>query len=300
MVNAGLFVLITLIWGTTWYAIEFQLGVVPQSWSVAYRFGGSALLLFLLSLARGHDLRYPRRLHGLFFAIGACIFSLNYLQVYWGTAYLPSGLVALAFSALSLFNLINGRLWLKQRFTWPMLIGAVIGSTGLGLVFWPEIAGAALSSQALVGLVLVLGAAFTASAGNTMLARKAVHALPGLAVNAWSMAYGAGLMALIALIFDGAPVLDTRPAYLWSFLYLVIWGTVLSFTIYLALIQRIGLGPAGYVAVIMPLVALSVSTLFEGYRWSGPALAGVGLILLGNILIRHRPASSRWPRRVTS
>ncbi|MGF1607419.1 MAG: DMT family transporter [Rhodothalassiaceae bacterium] len=291
MVNALFFTLLTLIWGTTWYAIEFQLGVVPQAWSVSYRFSLAALILFVLAVALRQPLRYPALHHRLFAATGAAIFCFNYLLVYYGTAYLTSGLVAVAFSALSLFNLMNGRLLLKQPLAPAMLLGAVCGTAGLVLVFWPEVRQLSLADDGLLGLLLVIGAAFTASLGSTFLASERARRVPKLPLNAWSMAYGGLIMAGVALISQGAPVLDTRPSYVWSLAYLVLWGTVLSFTLLLMLIDRIGLGPSGYVAVMTPLVALIISTVFEGYEWTPLAILGIALVLCGNVLIRLRRGS---------
>ncbi|MBK5910990.1 hypothetical protein CCR85_05725 [Rhodothalassium salexigens] len=296
MVNALLFVACSLIWGSTWYAIEFQLGAVPQAWSVAYRFAGAGLILMGVCLARRVRLTWRPADHALFAAVGLFLFSANYLFVYLGTGYLTSGLVAVAFSALSVFNLVNGRLYLGQRISGATAAGAGAGLGGVVLLFWREVSTFSLADDTLVGLALILVAGYLASTGNTLLAAERTRRVPGLALNAWAMLYGGGAMALAALIWKGPPVIDTSPAYLLSYAYLVIAGSVLTFTMYLVLVQREGLARAGYVAVMTPLVALLISTLFEDYTWHATGFAGIALVLLGNLLIKRPTRRLRQTR----
>ena len=297
MYNAFLFTACSIIWGSTWYAIEFQLGVVPQAWSVAYRFTAAGLLLMAVTRLRGRRLRFSRADHALFAAVGTFMFSSNYLCVYLGTGYLTSGLVAVAFSALSVFNLINGRLYLKQGIAPRTALGAGVGLFGVVLLFWREVSAFSLDDSGLVGLLFVLSAGWLASTGNTLLAAERTQRIPIMSLNAWAMLYGGVIMAAIAAVWQGPPVFDTGSAYLLSFSYLVIMGTVLTFTMFLVLVQREGLARAGYVAVMTPLVALIISTLFEDYRWTAEGMAGIALVLLGNFLIKRRAAPAPEPAK---
>ncbi|MBK5921231.1 hypothetical protein CCR80_09325 [Rhodothalassium salexigens] len=188
---------------------------------------------------------------------------------------------------------------------WPALSGPAdlrrrgAGLGGVVLLFWREVSAFSLADDTLVGLALILVAGYLASTGNTLLAAERTRRVPGLALNAWAMLYGGGAMALAALIWKGPPVIDTSPAYLLSYAYLVIAGSVLTFTMYLVLVQREGLARAGYVAVMTPLVALLISTLFEGYTWHATGFAGIALVLLGNLLIK-RPTRRRRQTRNTA
>lgn len=288
MTNAVLYILTVLIWGSTWFAITFQLGVVPISWSITWRFSLSALLLLAWCLISGRRLRFPARDHLLFAGLGALMFSINYMFVYWGTGYLTSGLVAVVFSMMSLFNQLNGAIFLRQPFERRVLGGAAGGLLGLVLIFWHEFETLSLSSDVLKGIAICLAGAYSASLGNVLTATGRARAMPLFAFNGYAMLYGAGLMAAFALL-SGQPIrFDASSAYLLSLAYLALIGTVLAFTLYLTLLKNWGLGRGGYVAIAIPVVALAISTLFESYHWTWLSGAGLALVLSGNLLLRKK------------
>ncbi|GAB4139430.1 MAG: EamA family transporter [Rhodothalassiaceae bacterium] len=286
MSNVLFYLATVLIWGSTWYAITFQLGAVPIEWSVSWRFLLSSAILLLWCAARGKRLRYGARDHLLFAGLGALLFSVNYMFIYWGTGYLTSGLVAVVFSLISLFNQANGALFLGQRIEGRVLIGALAGLGGLILIFWHEVGTLDLSGDVVKGILICLAGTLCASLGNTLAASPRVRALPLLPFNGYAMLYGAALMALYALLRGKPPVIALDPPYLLSLAYLAVFGTVLAFTLYLTLLKNWGLGRGGYVAIAIPVVALIVSTIFEDYRWTLSAVAGLVLVLAGNLLIR--------------
>lgn len=284
-VNIALFFAITLIWGSTWYAITFQLGAVHPAVSVAYRFllAGTVLMAYL-ALRRQPIL--PRRgTWWLLAATGLLNFSINYMLVYKATALLPSGLVAVAGSVLSLMNVINARLFLGQPMRPAVLGGGIMGVAGVLLLFTPELEGGALTGGAMVGFGLMMLSNYSASLGNIVVSKTRKADMPLIATTAWSMLIGAALTAVVAVAQGASFAVVATPAYFLSLVYLALFGSIAAFLSYFTLLGRIGPGRAGYVAIMTPVVALVVSTFFEDYHWTLPGLAGLLLAVAGNLLV---------------
>ncbi len=295
MPTPALYLITVLIWGTSWYAMELQLGVVALELSVVYRYLIAAGFLLLFCLATGRRLRFGRVAHGYMAAQGLLLFSLNYLLFYWAATYLVSGLLAVCFSTIVVMNIVNGALFFRQPVDPIVAVAALLGLGGLGLVFWPEIAGVELSHAAAFGLLLSLVATYAASLGNMISVRYKQLGIPVIESNALGMAYGA-LFTLLVVLVRGVPItFDPSPAYVGSLLYLALFGSVIGFGSYLTLVQRIGADRAAYTSVLFPVVALGMSTLLEGYRWSLPAACGVALVLAGNLLVLARPRRAAAP-----
>ncbi len=300
--NGGLYLLTVLIWGSTWYAITFQLGVVHPILSVAYRYLIAAALLVGFCFARGKTLHFGPREHLGIAAQGAFLFSLNYVLFYIAAGHLTSGLLALTFSTILLMNMLNGAWLFGFPISRQVLAGAGLGFCGMALVFWPEVASFEASRNTLFGIGLSIFATYLASLGNMGSVYTQRRGLPVVQTNALGMAYGAVITLLVAAGAAAVGQLEFAfdPAfpYLASLLYLAVFGSVIAFGAYLTLLGRIGADRAAYAMVVFPLVALAISTLFEGYRWTGPAIAGTVLILAGNVLVlkgRRTPKKSPAP-----
>lgn len=279
-----LYITTVLIWGSTWLAIPYQLGSVATPVSIAHRSALAAFLIFLWLVPRRQHALPTRRDHGFALLQGMALFSGNYLFIYFSAGTLSSGLIALVFSMLVIFNSLNSALFLRVRPGYRVLAGAVLGVAGMALVFLPELRSADLADDALLAILLCLLGTYSASLGNIIAVR---HARAGVAVltgNAWGLGYGAALLYLLALLLGEPIVLPFERSYLLSLLYLSVVGSVIAFWAYVSLIGRIGPDRAAYTSLLFPLVALALSARFEGYRWSGEALAGVALILFGNWL----------------
>lgn len=285
MKNLGLYTATVLIWGSTWIGIKFQLGVVDPVLSVAYRFTLAALIMFGFAKIRGLSLRFSFRQH-LFIALqGVFLFSINYLLVYLAELYLTSGLVAVIFSSLVFMNIIIGAIFLRTPVRLNVVVGAAIGLIGIALVFLPELNAFNLQDAGFVGLVLAFGSVVSASFGNITSARNQREELPLVQTNAFGMAYGALLMYIYALIQSIPFGFDWSMAYVSSMIYLAIFGSILAFMAYLTLLGRIGADKAAYATLLFPIIALGLSTLFEGYHWTVLALLGIVLVLVGNFLV---------------
>jgi drug/metabolite transporter (DMT)-like permease len=283
--NNILFLITTLIWGSTWLAIKFQLGVVAPELSIAYRFALSASILLIFCLIRRIPLRFSLRTHGFMALQGLLLFSTNYILVYLAVGYVTSGLIAIIFSMIILMNVIFGAIFLHNSIRMHVVLGAVVGLIGLALVFWPELSSFDLSKERVLGLIMAFIGAISASLGNVTSARNQRQGLPVIQTNAFGMAYGAAFMLVLAL-FRGAELkFDPSVGYVASMLYLAMFGSVIAFGTYLTLLGRIGPDRAAYVMVLFPIIALILSTIYEGMTWSMPQLAGVALVILGNAIV---------------
>lgn len=293
--NLTLYVLTVFIWGSTWLGIKFQLGHVDPLVSVAYRFCLAAAVLFVFCLARGLRMRFSAGDHAFMGLQGACLFAINYWFFYLAEVNLTSGIVAVTFSTIVFWNIINGYLLLRTPISPRVFLGAVLGTIGIAMVFWPELTAFSLVDESFRGLVLSLAATLLASFGNILSARNQKHGLPVIQTNAYGMAYGGLLMALVALAAGKPFAFETTLVYISSLIYLAVFGSIVAFGCYLTLVGTIGAAKAAYATLLFPIVALAFSTFFEGYRWSPPAVLGVVIIIAGNYVAigRHAVPKSR-------
>ena len=281
------------IWGTTWLAIKFQLGTVDPMVSVVYRFACAGFLLLCYCRVRRLPMRFSLREHLYLGLQGAFLFGLNYWLTYLAEVYLASGLVAVVFSTLVLWNIINGALLLRSPVRPFVVFAALIGLSGIGILFWPEIKSFSLSDRAFFGLLLSIAATMSSSMGNILSARNQKARLPVIQSNAYGMSYGAVLIGILAFLTGKEFRLEGSLSYGISLFYLAVFGSIIAFGSYLTLIGRIGADRAAYASMLFPVVALGISTACEGYQWSLPGLAGVTLIIAGNLIVLNRKSLTR-------
>lgn len=287
--NISLYLLTVLIWGTTWIALKLQLGVVAIPVSIVYRFGFAALMLFAILLLSGRLQAVNRRGQLICLAQGLCLFCVNFMCFYTASQWIPSGLIAVVFSTSTLWNALNARIFFKQKVARNVLGGGALGLLGLACLFWPELAGHSASRETLIGLGLALLGTLCFSAGNMLSSLQQKAGLRPLTTNAYGMLYGAALLSLYCL-FSGTPFsFEWNTRYISSLAYLVVAGSVIGFTAYLTLVGRMGPERAAYCTVLFPVVALNISAFAEGYQWTLPALFGLALVMLGNVLVFRKP-----------
>lgn len=279
------FAVVTLVWSSTWLVIRDQLGVVPPSWSVTYRFLVAGLALLAVALVRRERLwiEPPALLFAT--ALGLAQFVLNFNLVYRAEAHITSGLVALIFALLIVPNALLGRIFLKQHVSGTFLIASLVAIAGVALMFVHEVrADLSGAGETMAGIGFTLLAVMCASSANVMQGSERAARSPMIPTLAWAMLIGAALDALYGWMTVGPPVMEWRAGYIAGVLYLGIVGSSLSFVLYFNLIRRIGPAMAAYSSVLIPVIAMLLSTIFEGYRWSllsasGGALAMVGLVI---------------------
>jgi drug/metabolite transporter (DMT)-like permease len=275
----------SVIWGTTWYVITFQLGVVPPVWSVAYRFALAGLALFAWCLVTRQKLGLTPAQHLNALGQGIFTFSLDYSFVYIAETRVLSGVVAVVFASLALFNLITFRLVLGRRASPLAWAGAAVGVLGVAVLSYGELARADMSPAAMIGLGFAFAGVLTACVGNLFAYRQEAAGASVAGSTAWAMAYGAGALALYALATGLPPAFDTSAAYVLSLVYLALFGSVVAFVVYYALARRRSYTFASYIAALTPPTAMLASALFEGAKWGPAALVGLALVLSGQVLL---------------
>ena len=288
MLNPALFVTTVIIWGSTWYAIVFQIGTVDPGVSLTYRYVIAAALAFTWCLARGKSLRFGWAEHRFFVLLGLFLFGLNYLSAYHAQLYISSALNAIGFSAMIWMNIINARLFFGSRSGGGIYAGAALGMAGILLIFWPEVQALSLSDGVVLGGFFSLLGALLASFGNMASHAAQLKNIPVMQANAWGMFYGALLNGGLALAQGKEFNFDPAPAYIISLLFLAVFGSVVAFGCYLTLLGRVGVERAGYAAVMVPVVALVLSALFEGLDLQLHIIGGMVLALSGNVFILTR------------
>lgn len=290
---ALLFLATVLIWGSTWLAIKMQVGAVAAPTAVFWRFAVAAAIT-LLALALTGRLRLPRR-HELpwLAGLGLCIFSANFLLLYTGSRDLPSGLVSVVFATSTLMNAVAARLVFGEPLTARAAIAALCGIAGLFLLFEPQMEAGLFTGPALQALLFcVAGTAFF-SAGNMVSRRNSAAGLPVVWANAWGMSFGAGLTALVCLVTGTGFAIPLTAGFVGPLLYLAVIGSIIGFATYLGLVARIGPARAAYTTVLFPIVALTLSWAFEGYEWTPQGVAGLALVLGGNVVMFARRRAAR-------
>jgi len=280
-----LYLITTLIWGSTWFAITLQLGVVPIEWSLVYRFALAAVLLTGICLVTGKSLKFPLKTHKYFLGLGAFLFSTNYYFVYAGTEHISSGLVAVVFSLLPLLNILNGMIFLKRKGDVAVALASAFGVLGIGFIFWPELDAFTLKDTTVLGAFLIILATYSASIGNTVASTDDLKKVSAFQSNAWGMLYGTAFLTFYALIQGKPPAFEVTTPYIGSLLYLSVFGTIIAFVCYFLLIKRISVIRASYISIAFPLVALTISTFLEEYHWTWEAAVGILLVLGGNYYI---------------
>ena len=288
MPTPALYAVCILIWGTTWFAITAQIDVLAPAVGVALRFGLAALVLMIVCRVRAIPLRFAPRVQALLLIQGLAGFFASYVCVYEAERHVASGVVAVGYAASPLFGLVLARVFLGVRMSGRVALGGGVGVAGVVMIFWHEFASVTASRDVLWGAELTMASVLLASASTV--AASGYHRLgvKGWGPLAWAMAYGAaGALAWALLV--GAPWgWSWRPGFVGSLVYLALFGSIIAFGAYYALVLRVGPAKAGYIGVLTPVVALAVSSALEGFAWTGLAVAGIALAILGNVV-------AMWP-----
>ena len=303
--NWQLLAICVLTWGTTWYAITFQIGHTSPEVSVALRFGLAGGVVLAMCALRGIRLRFTLRDHARLALQGAFLYGLSYLCVYHAEQHVVSALVAVGYSASPLVSGLGARALFGTRVSRRFVCGGVLGLVGVALIFWPELAKAATGlghgtgngRSAALGALFTVAAVLLSAVGSLTASRNRRHGLPFWPALGFGMVYGAALCATVALLQGSSFAVPAAGAWWASLLYLSLAGSVLAFACFLTLQERIGPGPAGTVGVLTPLLALAVSVGFERFHPDVLTFIGAGLALLGNGLMlgvarRPKPAPS--------
>jgi len=281
-----LYVAVVFGWSTSWYPLSLQLGVVAPEVSIFWRFLVSSLMMLAITALCGIRLRFEPGEHLRFLFLGMALFSTNFVLFYNSSLYLASGLLAVILSMSSLINVVLVAAINRRPPPLLQMVAAIVGLVGLGLIFAPE-----FKTLPTAGIAVAYGvlATFSFCIGNLLSSRSQQRGTPVLASTSWGMVYGTLFMGIIALLRGHPFIIDMSPSYLFSLAWLILISSVMTFACYLSLVGRIGPGRAAYATVVFPIFALLISARYEGYEWSVAALAGLALVIIGNlIMIRAR------------
>ena len=284
MLNFVLYATATLIWGSTWLGIKLQLTQVPPILSVGYRFCLAALVLLIFCLITRKRLIFSLRDQFFMAVQGVTLFGLGYCMSYLATSYMTSGLVAVVYTTMLMWNILNLKLFMRQPVAWRAFWGGMLGLSGICIVFWHDLS-TLTATRGLIGLSMGLLGAYLSSLGNVVGARNAKAGIPVTQANVYGMAYGGVLTLFIHFVSGGSLVMDWSFGYMGPLLYLTLFGSIIAFGCYMLLIGRIGAEYAAYVTLLMPIIALLLSTFFEEYHWSLNAGLGIAVVLIGNLVI---------------
>ena len=288
------FLLITLIWSSTWIVIKGQLGVVPPVWSVSYRFLIAGVTMMAIARIAGMSLAIGRA-HGLAALLGLLQFVLNYNFVYASELHITSGLAAVVFALLVVPNALLAWLFFGEKVSARFMLGSAVAMAGVGLLFLQEIRNSPTpTAEVLAGLGLALAAVLAASISNVMQLAGGMKSRPVGPMLGWAMLYGGLMDAAFAWLSRGAPVFETRLSYWLELVYLGVIASALAFWLYYRIIRQVGPAKAAWSSVLIPIIAMALSTAFEGYRWSALAIGG-GLLAIAGLLIALRSGKTLPP-----
>jgi drug/metabolite transporter (DMT)-like permease len=276
------FIIITAVWGSTWIVIRGQLSDVPPQWSVSYRFVIASMAMAVVAATKGESLRIGGKGIAAAAFLGFTQFCINFNGVYLAERHITSGVVATVFALLLIPSSLLAWAFLghrpSKRFAWSSLVAV----TGIVLLFVHEMrAHLADRAEVAAGIGLTFVGMLGASVANVTQARPEIRHFPLFAMLAWSMASGALIDGIIALVMTGPPVFDATPAYWLGVLYLSLIGSVLTFSLYYPLVRMIGPAKASYSSVLVPIIAMGFSTWLENYHWTALTIAGALLALGG-------------------
>ena len=288
MNNLILFISTLLCWSPTWYLIKFQFGVVDPLISIFYRFFIASVIVFIFLILSKKKMSFNLHQHLSFLLLGVTLFSLNYIFFYLANTYLISGIVTIAFSTILIMNILGERIYFKIKSSKETLFAAGFGIVGILIIFGNELLNFRLEDKTHIGIILSFIATFWASTGNLVHQKNSKDKIPFIQSIAYGMLYGS-LFTLIVAKFRGAEIIfDNSISYILSFLYLSIIGSVVAFYLYLKLLENIGSARAGYIGVIMPIIALIISTIFEGLQWTNNLIIGLPVLIFGCVLILNQ------------
>ena len=285
MNNLILFTVTLFCWSPTWYLIKFQLGYVDPLVSVFYRFVAASLIIFVYLMIKRKSFKFSFNQHIWFLFFGACLYSINYVFFYTSNTYLVSAFPAIVFSTVVIMNILGEWFYFKKKPTTKTLIGAAIGMIGIIIIFNKEIFNFSLSNGTHIGLFLALLGTFCASTGNMVHQRNLNNNFPLIQTIAFAMLYGSLITLLITQLNNTELLFELTFRYIASLAYLSVFGSIFAFIFYLKLLEKVGPGRASYVGVIMPVLALLISTIFENLEWQIDLIVGLPILLIGAVLV---------------
>jgi drug/metabolite transporter (DMT)-like permease len=276
--EALLFALICLIWGSTWLVIKIGLDGMPPFLGAGFRFLLATLLVGLPLATRRKRLHLTRNDKICVLSLGLLVFWIDYAAVYWAELRISSGLTAILFSTMPLMTSLLSAYWTRsEKLTGRKVAGILVGIVGTALLFWPH---EHLGRQQTLGMLAALGGCLSATINLVTMKKYGRNSDP-FVLNFFGMGLGtACLLVMSAALEDWHSVVWTQSNILAIF-YLSIFGSVIAFSSYYYLIKKMDATIVSLSTLIIPIVALILGRAFLGETVTPLAVAGIVTILAG-------------------
>ena len=284
------FVVVCLIWGTTWAVIQVGLRGIPPFTGVAIRFAIAAALLFAVAAALGIKIGRTRKEIAIWIGNGILSFTIAYGAVYWSEQYVPSGLAAILFAIYPLVVTGVGHFVLSgEKVTLGEVLGIVIGFSGVGMIFSEDLA-ALGGREVYTGALVMLLAPISAAFGTIVVKRWGTDIHP-FSLSGGPMAVTAVVMGVVALGLEYERTFVWNAESIGALLYLSICGSAVTFFLYYWLLTLIPAKRLALTAYIIPFIAVAVGLLLGEELMQPRLLAGAALVIVGVTLAVHRSAA---------
>jgi drug/metabolite transporter (DMT)-like permease len=279
--EALLFALICLIWGSTWLAIKVGLVGVPPFLGAGLRFLIATFLVGLVLAARGKRFHLTRDDKVCVLSLGLLVFWFDYAAVYWAETRISSGLTAILFSTMPLMTSLMSAYWMRSETLSPRkVVGILVGVLGTALLFWPD---QHLGLEQALGMLAALSGCLCAAINLVMMKKYGNHSDP-FVLNFLGMGLGAAcLLAMSAALENWRDATWTRSNVLALF-YLSVFGSLIAFSAYYYLIKRMDATVVSLSTLIIPIVALALGHVFLDESVTPIAIAGI-ITILGGVAI---------------
>ena len=276
--EALLFALICLIWGSTWLVIKIGLDGMPPFLGAGLRFLLATMLVGLVLGAKRKRLRLTHDDKVCVLSLGLLVFWIDYAAVYWAELRISSGLTAIIFSTMPLMASLLSAYWTRsETLARRKVAGIAVGILGTALLFWPR---ERLGYQQTLGMLAALGGCLSATINLVTMKKYGRNSDP-FVLNFFGMGLGAAcLLIMSAALEDWHRIMWTRSNVL-AILYLSLFGSVIAFSSYYYLIKKMDATIVSLSTLIIPIVALILGRAFLGETVTPLAVAGIVTILAG-------------------
>jgi drug/metabolite transporter (DMT)-like permease len=278
------------VWGTTWIGIKAGIDTVPPIFFAGTRFTVAGLLLMVLIKEKGTTSGFLRQDWSRLIAVSLLMISLCYGPLFWGMQFIDSGLAAVLELTLTPLALLGFALLFKQEsFNWMRACSIFLGVCGIFVLFAPEILAVNKTQYETLPLQKLLGASAVASAAviyafGSVLARPLFVQYSTTAISAFTTFVGGVTLIAISIVFEThtAQTLSGQwglKAWL-GWLFLVIFGSLIGYQIYMRLLKEIGASAAGSYAFVSPAIAVVLGALTFGEQITIQKIIGMSIMLL--------------------
>jgi len=275
------FVLLCVIWGSTWFAIKIGLESLPPFAAVAMRFTLATLILFLVMRVRGERIPFDRSSVSLYMTLAILSFSIPFALVYSGEVYIGSGLAAILFAAHPFIVAAESHLFLPDERLNPFkIIGILLGFLGVLVIFWADLHAGGSSTG---GMLAILVSSLMQGTALVIVKRKGANISPN-ALSIGGMMFGSVILIGMALVFEDVSRVRLDQKGVLSILYLAVFGTVIAFGTYFWLLKRVEAVYLSLIALVTPVLAVVLGSLWLEESLSPRIFSGASLVLLGILI----------------